>query len=80
MALLLAYPAYSTLACDLANSARHVVADGSQADKNKPDCRKRADGQRATPEGKPCTDGGERLPQDKRSPLDNLPPLSPLVA
>jgi len=27
-----------------------------------------------------CPDGGERLPQDKRSPLDTLPPLSPLVA
>lgn len=25
-------------------------------------------------------DGGERLPQDKRSPLDNVPPLAPLVA
>ena len=29
---------------------------------------------------KSCPDGGERLPQDKRSPLDDAPPLSPLVA
>ena len=27
-----------------------------------------------------CPDGGERLPREKRSPLDSIPPLSPLVA
>jgi hypothetical protein len=37
---------------------------------------KRAEGR--VPKG--CPDGGERLPQDKRSPLDTIPPLSPLVA
>jgi hypothetical protein len=80
IALALAYPAYATFACS-ANGGHHVVADASQTDKSKPerDCRKRADGQH-TPAGKPCPDGGERLPQDKRSPLDSLPPLAPLVA
>lgn len=30
---------------------------------------------------KACPDGGERLPQDnRRSPLDETPPLAPLVA
>ena len=85
MTLVLAYPAYATFACSLdgahSSEARRVVADASQTDKSKAerDCRKRAEGQRP-PAGKPCPDGGERLPQDKRSPLDSLPPLSPLVA
>jgi hypothetical protein len=85
IALVLAYPAYATFACparnDEPNAARQVVADASQTEKSKAerDCRKRAESQR-TPAGKPCPDGGERLPQDKRSPLDSLPPLAPLVA
>ncbi|MEJ1961990.1 MAG: hypothetical protein WDO56_10815 [Gammaproteobacteria bacterium] len=80
IALVLAYPAYVTFACP-ANGGRQVVADASPADKSKAerDCRKRADAGR-TSAGKPCPDGGERLPQDKRSPLDSLPPLAPLVA
>src|SRR5689334_25356635 len=78
----LAYPAYSTLACDAGNGGRHVVADAAPAPaekgKSERDCHnKRADGQR-TPANKPCPDGGERLPQDRRSPLDTLPPLAPL--
>lgn len=41
---------------------------------------KRAENSRTNPP-KGCPDGGERLPQDnKRSPLDDAPPLSPLVA
>ena len=78
--LVLAYPAYTALACTMANGGRHITADASPVEKPKAerDCTKRVDGQRAP--AKPCPDGGERLPQDKRSPLDNLPPLSPLVA
>src|SRR4051812_48802999 len=83
LGVVLAYPAYVTLGCDLANSDRKPasVSDAAPTDKGKPDreCRKRSDGQR-TPAGKPCPDGGERLPQDRRSPLDSLPPLAPLVA
>jgi hypothetical protein len=78
----LAYPAYSTLACTLAASDQaSAVADGTPPEKNKADrdCRKRSEGQRA-PSGKSCPDGGERLPQDRHSPLDTLPPLAPLVA
>ena len=77
--VVVAYPACN-LACNLANGAR-AVADAVPAEKNKPerDCHKRTEGQRA-PAGKTCPDGGERLPQDRRSPLDSLPPLAPLVA
>ena len=75
LGVVLAYPA-----CNLANGT-HTVADAAPAEKSKPerDCHKRTEGQR-TPAGKPCPDGGERLPQDRRSPLDSLPPLAPLVA
>jgi hypothetical protein len=75
LTVVLAYPA-----CNLANSAR-AVADAAPAEKTKPDrdCHKRTEGQR-TPANKACPDGGERLPQDRRSPLDSLPPLAPLVA
>ncbi len=84
LAVVLAYPAYAALACNAVNGARHaVVADAAPAEKGKSerDCHtKRADGQQRTPANKPCPDGGERLPQDRRSPLDTLPPLAPLVA
>ena len=34
-----------------------------------------------SPSGMPkCPDGGERVPEKKRSPYDSLAPLSPLVA
>lgn len=81
LAVALAYPAFAVLACNGAKSGYHVAADSAPAEKAKSDrdCRKRTDGQR-TPAGKPCPDGGERLPQDRRSPLDTLPPLAPLVA
>lgn len=77
LAVVLAWPAYTTLACTLANG----LADTAPAEKTKPerDCHKRTEGQR-TPATKVCPDGGERLPQDRRSPLDSLPPLAPLVA
>jgi hypothetical protein len=79
----LAYPAYVAIACDLTSTERRAttVADAAPAEKAKTerDCHKRTEGQRA-PSGKPCPDGGERLPQDRRSPLDSLPPLAPLVA
>jgi hypothetical protein len=76
LTVVLAYPA-----CNLANGAR-AVADAAPAEKNKSerDCHKRTEGQR-TPANKACPDGGEGLPQDRRrSPLDSLPPLAPLVA
>jgi hypothetical protein len=77
----LAYPAYATLTCALLVASEHVMAADAPAEKTKSerDCHKRTEGQR-TPSGKPCPDGGERLPQDRRSPLDSLPPLAPLVA
>ena len=84
LAVVLAWPACETLACNGANTARQlVVADAAPApaekSKSERDCHKRTDGQR-TPAGKACPDGGERLPQDRHSPLDSLPPLAPLVA
>jgi len=83
LGVLLAYPAYATLACGLALWCEHAVAADVAPPAEKPkadrDCHKRSEGQR-TPSGKPCADGGERLPQDRRSPLDSLPPLAPLVA
>jgi hypothetical protein len=80
LAVALAYPAYATLACGLSDCGSKVVADAAPAEKGKPadkDCRKRSPRDSS---GKPCADGGERLPQDRRSPLDSLPPLAPLVA
>jgi hypothetical protein len=58
-----------------------VAGEGKQSD-NRPareKC-KRAPGSRTVPKG--CPEGGERLPNDnnKRSPLDDAPPLTPLVA
>jgi hypothetical protein len=60
-----------------------VAGEGKQPENRAKDSRdkcKRAPGAR-TPAPKGCPDGGERLPQDnKRSPLDDAPPLTPLVA
>jgi|SRR5690242_12591955 hypothetical protein len=61
-----------------------VAGEGKQSEnhatKESKDKCKRASGARA-PAPKGCPDGGERLPQDnKRSPLDDAPPLTPLVA
>ena len=72
IAMVLAYP---TFACPNLGGDRQTLADASQTEKNKSErCR------RGEKPGKDCPDGGERLPQDKRSPLDKIPPLSPLVA
>jgi hypothetical protein len=83
LGVVLAYPADATLVCTLALASDHAIAaDAQPVEKTKPDrdCQKRTEGQR-TSSGKPCVDGGERLPQDRsRSPLDRLPPLAPLVA
>ena len=60
-----------------------VAGEGKQPENRAKDSKdkcKRAPGAR-TPPPKGCPDGGERLPQDnKRSPLDDAPPLTPLVA
>ena len=56
-----------------------MAGEGKQPENRNPSrerC-KRSDKSNAS---KSCPDGGERLPQDKRSPLDDAPPLSPLVA
>ena len=67
-----------------AQAARDVralfAAEPRQPDnRGKPERCKQVDGSRGKTQ-KVCPDGGERLPQDKRSPLDDVPPLSPLVA
>jgi hypothetical protein len=79
VALALAF-AYPTLSCSPSEGGHSLSADSSQPEKGKTerDRCKKAYGTRAP--GKGCPDGGERLPQDKRSPLDKIPPLSPLVA
>ena len=77
LALVLALPV--AMPCATSDNPRSLAADASQAEKNKAErerCKK-TEGSRAPKE---CPDGGERLPQDKRSPLDKIPPLSPLVA
>lgn len=60
-----------------------VAGEGQQPENRNPGARekcKHASGSRAP--SKDCPDGGERLPNDsnKRSPLDDAPPLTPLVA
>jgi hypothetical protein len=66
---------------DARSESRHsLTTDNAPSEKNRAErerCKK-TESNRAPP--KDCPDGGERLPQDKRSPLDNIPPLSPLVA
>lgn len=61
------------------NSSHSLAADPAPGEKNRNErerCKKMENGR--LPKG--CPDGGERLPQDKRSPLDTIPPLAPLVA
>jgi hypothetical protein len=76
--VLVAALSYPVMPCETSDGMQ-PTADSSTPEKNKTerDRCKHAEGSR-TPRG--CPDGGERLPQDKRSPLDSLPPLSPLVA
>jgi hypothetical protein len=77
LALVLALPV--AMPCATSDSARSLAADASQAEKTKAE-RERCKKTEGTRAPKDCPDGGERLPQDKRSPLDSIPPLSPLVA
>jgi hypothetical protein len=82
LAAVLLLPSARAITCE-ADAAQiiRVAGEGKQSDNRptKEKC-KRAPGAR-TPAPKGCPDGGERLPQDnKRSPLDDAPPLTPLVA
>jgi len=79
LAAAIAMPSGSTLACEAsAQQGLHTVSDTKQEKPAAPERCKRKPGSR-TPVPKGCPDGGERLPQDKRSPLDSAFPLAPLV-
>jgi hypothetical protein len=79
---MLALPSSPALTCDAESAhAARVAGEGKQQDHGSRDKCKRTPGARTVPKG--CPDGGERLPNDnnnKRSPLDDAPPLAPLVA
>ena len=81
---LLALPSIPAFTCDAEDAhAMRVAGEGKQPESHgSRDKCKRAPGVRVVPKG--CPDGGERLPNDnnnnKRSPLDDAPPLAPLVA
>jgi hypothetical protein len=81
---MVALPSAPALTCDAAEDthAMRVAGEGKQPDSHgSRDKCKRTPGMRVVPKG--CPDGGERLPNDnnnKRSPLDDAPPLTPLVA
>gem|GEM_PF-2609398 len=77
LATVLAYPALPCVALDSGRLVR-ATADAPQPEKNRSERCKPKEGSRTPPKG--CPDGGERLPQDRRSPFDSVPPLSPLVA
>jgi len=78
----LALAAVPALTCDAESAhAARVANEGKQQDSRAREKCKRAPGAKTAPKG--CPDGGERLPNDnnnKRSPLDDAPPLAPLVA
>ncbi|HVY81730.1 MAG TPA: hypothetical protein VG994_12160 [Steroidobacteraceae bacterium] len=78
----LALPAAPALTCDAESAhAARLAGEGKQSENPPRDKCKRAPGAKTVPKG--CPDGGERLPNDnsnKRSPLDDAPPLAPLVA
>jgi len=78
----LALPAVPAMTCDAESAhAARVANEGKQQDNRAREKCKRAPGAKTAPKG--CPDGGERLPNDnnnKRSPLDDAPPLTPLVA
>src|SRR5690348_3472277 len=80
---ILALPSLPALTCDAESAhAAQVAGEGKQQPENHSrDKCKRQPGMKTVPKG--CPDGGERLPNDnsnKRSPLDDAPPLTPLVA
>src|SRR5262245_46180489 len=86
LATVLAVALPVTLACDLESthadkvSGSQVAGEGKQPENRAPapERCKRSD---KSNNAKSCPgDGGERVPQDKRSPLDDAPPLAPLVA
>jgi hypothetical protein len=66
--------------CDHASSNSTRVAGEGKQSENRPTREKckRTPGSRTVPKG--CPEGGERVPQEKRSPIDDAPPLTPLVA
>lgn len=79
----LTVPAAPSAGCDTRlESVVRMAGEGKQPENrgNRERC-KRTDASRPSP-SKSCPDGGggERVPQDKRSPLDEAPPLAPLVA
>jgi hypothetical protein len=87
LATVLAVALPVTLACEL-NESTHadkaagsrVAGEGKQPENRAPapERCKRSD---KNNNAKSCpAEGGERVPQDKRSPLDDAPPLAPLVA
>jgi hypothetical protein len=57
-----------------------TAGEGKQPENRPPRQRCKHSGNSRGNNSKTCPDGGERAPQDKRSPLDEAPPLSPLVA
>jgi hypothetical protein len=78
---LLALPSVPAVTCDAESvDAVRVAGEGKQPENRSRDKCKRQPGVKTVPKG--CPDGGERLPNDnnKRSPLDDAPPLTPLVA
>jgi hypothetical protein len=81
LAAVLVLPAAPTLTCSPAlDSGMRIAGEGKQPENrgNRERCKRTENSRPNAP--KACSDGGERLPQDKRSPLDDAPPLSPLVA
>ena len=76
IALVFAYPAFS---CPHGNERSYADSQQQQSPPEKSKAERCKRSENRTP-SKDCPDGGERLPQDKRSPLDSIPPLSPLVA
>lgn len=64
---------------DSTRSESKTAGEGKQPENRNP--RERCKRTEKGNNSKTCPDGGERLPQDKpRSPLDDVPPLTPLVA
>jgi hypothetical protein len=82
LAAVLVVGAAPAITCDHSSTQDLRVAGEGKSSENRPsrDKCKRAPGAKTVPKG--CPEGGERLPQDnnKRSPLDDAPPLTPLVA
>jgi len=82
LATVLVIGAVPAVTCDhsLAQTVR-IAGEGKQSEnRSQREKCKRAPGSKTAPKG--CPEGGERLPQDnnKRSPLDDAPPLTPIVA